>query len=649
MKEYKICDISLSEIQGYLFEILQELDRICRKYDIKYSLEGGTLLGAAKYGDFVPWDDDLDVVMLRAEYERFIEICKSELSKEFFLQNSDTEKNFPLNYTKLRYIGSKYVQRNYEFLDINQGLFLDLYPLDYVNEKNYRAKIHLIGLLNGAKNVKLEVLLSPLHKSPQISKCKALLYKIVSRMSLKRLNNAIKNTMISTQKEETVLNLCNPTYNDRPIKVQRFQEYTELNFRKQKFIVVKDYENWLKETFGDYMNTEPDKKSRGPSHAIVECELPKKTTKKIGIITFHRADNYGAVLQAYGLTHAVRKIIQNKEYDCKCEVIDYVNQAIDSRYHIRTLSEIPRLKTKIKHILIRKYLIQNQLNFNVFRKTFLPISCKKYDYKNVSEIENDYDILITGSDQVWNGLLTLDDKTYFLDFSNKRNKKIAYAASAGSEKYFLSKLAEYKSTLDTFSNISVRENQLFDIMIEQGYKQTQRVLDPVFLLDKSDYEFIESNHNIVQGKYILIYVIAFEKELYKFAQKLSEKTGLKIVYINVDKPKKAGVVNLRNVSVPHFLTLIKNASYVVTSSFHGIAFSLIYNREVYYQLSMCKDNFNSRVETLIQIAGIQGRDVTSTVEIGKNPIEWEKVNTALNEMRKQSEFFLERSVLSPNE
>ena len=130
---------------------------------------------------------------------------------------------------------------------------------------------------------------------------------------------------------------------------------------------------------------------------------------------------------------------------------------------------------------------------------------------------------------------------------------------------------------------------------------------------------------------------------------MSEKTGLKIVYINVDKPKKAGVVNLRNVSVPHFLTLIKNASYVVTSSFHGIAFSLIYNREVYYQLSMCKDNFNSRVETLIQIAGIQGRDITSTVEIGKNPIEWEKVNTALNEMRKQSEFFLERSVLSPNE
>lgn len=649
MKEYKICNVPLSEIHGYLFEILQELDRICRKYNIKYSLEGGTLLGAAKYGDFVPWDDDLDVVMLRPEYERFLEVCKKELGKDFFLQNSDTEEQFPLNYTKLRYTGSKYVQRNYEFLDINQGLFLDLYPLDYVDKKKYRTKIHWIGLLNGAKNVKLEVLLSPLHKSPPISKSKSVAYKLVSKISLKCLNDAIKNMMMSTNEGEVVLNLCNPTYSDRPIKVCRFQEYTELSFRKQKFSVVKDYDNWLKEVFGDYMDTEPDKETRGPSHAIVECELPKKVMKKIGIFTFHRADNYGAVLQTYGLTHAIRKIIQDQGYNYKCEVIDYANQAIDGRYHIRSLSEIPRFKTKIKHILLRKYLIKNKFNFNVFRKTFLPISCKKYNQININEAGKDYDILITGSDQVWNGLLTADDSAYFLNFNNAKSKKIAYAASAGSEKNFLSKFEKYKSTLDTFSYISVRESQLLDIMIEQGYNQTQIVLDPVFLLDKRDYELIESNHNIVQGEYILVYVIAFEKELYKFAQTLSAKTGLKIVYINVDKPKKLGVINLRNVSVPHFLTLIKNASYVVTSSFHGIAFSLIYNREVYYQLSQSVDNFNSRVETLIQMSGIQRRNITSTIEIDENLIEWEKVNLLIDEKRKQSKLFLERSVFSPNE
>lgn len=339
MKEYKICNIPLNEIHDYLFEILQELDRICRKYNIKYSLEGGTLLGAVKYGDFVPWDDDLDVVMLRTEYERFIMVCKNELSEKFFLQNSDTEKNFPLNYTKLRYRESKYVQKNYEFLDINQGLFLDLYPLDYVDEKRYRLNTHFIGLLNGAKNVKLEVLLSPLHKSHPVSKAKSVAYKLVSRLPLKTLNNALKSMMVSANREKAVLNLCNFTYGDKPINAQRFLEYTELSFRKQKFCVVKEYDAWLKEAFGNYMDIEPDEETRGPSHAIVECELPKGKEKKIGIITFHRADNYGAVLQTYGLSHAIRNIIREHEYDYRCEVIDYVNQAIDNRYHVRTLKE----------------------------------------------------------------------------------------------------------------------------------------------------------------------------------------------------------------------------------------------------------------------------------------------------------------------
>ena len=109
MREYKICDIPLSEVQKHLFEILREFHRICKKHNIKYTLEGGTLLGAVKYGGFVPWDDDLDVVMLRDEYEKFLEVCKTELSDKFFIQNYNTEKEFPLNFTKLRYNDTRYV------------------------------------------------------------------------------------------------------------------------------------------------------------------------------------------------------------------------------------------------------------------------------------------------------------------------------------------------------------------------------------------------------------------------------------------------------------------------------------------------------------------------------------------------------------
>lgn len=649
MKKYKICGVPLGDVHDYLFEMLQELDRICRKQSISYSIEGGTLLGAVKYGDFVPWDDDLDVVMLRPDYERFIDACKTELSDKFFLQNAHTDEQFPLNYTKIRYVGSKYVQKNYEFLDIHQGLFLDLYPLDYVTQKNYRLKMHLIGLFNGAKNAKLKLLLSPLHKSRKVSKGKALLYRVLSRLPLKSLNILIKRVMTSTKDGDFVLNLCNPLYTDRPIPAQRFREYTQLRFRQHNVSAVKDYDIWLTESFGDYQNTEPDEETRGPSHAIVECQLPKKAKTNIGVVTFHRADNYGAVLQTYALTHALCNRILHKGADATCEVVDYANCAIDSRYRVRAFREIPRLKTKIKHLLIRKHLVQNQVNFNVFRNTFLPVSRKMYDASTVHEAAVEYDVLITGSDQVWNGLLTDDDDTYFLHFPDADCRKIAYAASVGSEPLFFSKLEAYRPMLDTFDHISVRERPLLDGLIANGYDKAQLVLDPVFLLDVDDYALIESNQNVVQGNYILVYVIAFEKELYEFARELSKETGYKIVYINVDKPYRRGVVNLRDVSVPHFLALIKNASYVVTSSFHGIAFSLIYNREVYYQLSKSENNFNSRVVTLIETAGIQGRNITDMTAFQKNTIDWKKVNASMEKMKIASKRFLERSVFTQDE
>ena len=237
----------------------------------------------------------------------------------------------------------------------------------------------------------------------------------------------------------------------------------------------------------------------------------------------------------------------------------------------------------------------------------------------------------------------------FLNFGSDRNKKIAYAASVGSEKSFSLNFDKYESLLKSFSDVSVREKPLLNLMINHGYKKTEIVLDPVFLLKKDDYELIESNQNLVQGEYILVYVIAFEKELYEFARSLSKKTGLKIVYINVDKPREVGVTNLRDVSVPHFLTLIKNASYVVTSSFHGIAFSIIYNREVYYQLSKNTDNFNSRIETLMNTVEIQNRNITDFIETDNSSINWEKVNAIIDKKRKESISFLERSVFSLNE
>ncbi|MDI9487826.1 MAG: LicD family protein, partial [Bacillota bacterium] len=132
MCKYKICQYDIREVQKKLLMILIEFDRICRKHNIKYSLEGGTLLGAIKYKGFVPWDDDIDIVMERPEYERFLKVCKRELNEDYFLQNNRTVKHFPLNYSKLHMNNTLYVQESTAFLNIHQGLFIDIFPVDKI-------------------------------------------------------------------------------------------------------------------------------------------------------------------------------------------------------------------------------------------------------------------------------------------------------------------------------------------------------------------------------------------------------------------------------------------------------------------------------------------------------------------------------------
>lgn len=637
---YNVCGVSLKCIHEQLFMILIEFDRICKKYNIKYTLEGGTLLGAVKYQDFVPWDDDLDVVMLRPEYERFLAVSSKELSPIFFLQNSVTDREFPLNYSKLRLKGSKYVQKNYDLLDINQGIFLDIVPYDYTDKQTYMIKRKIVGLLNGIKQVKLGMVLSQKYPCRPISLVKKLLYKMGSVLPLRTVNTMIQKTMVSANKSEWVYNFCNPLYEDKPMPESRFSEYKEVTFHGKNFLAVRDYESWLCEVFGDYMNEEPDCNTRGPSHAIVECSLHEQKAKKIGVLTFHRADNYGAVLQTYALTHYITYFIRENDLDASCEVIDYRNDAIEKRYNIRKLCEILRIKTKIKHLLLDSHLKRNRKNFQIFRKIYLSVSNASYDRSTIYKSNEEYDIFITGSDQVWNGMLTNQDLSYFLDFCTEDKIRIAYAASVGFEKIFFDHYDEFEHLLEKFTFISAREDLLCDGLKARGLTDTVKVLDPVFLLTADQYKCIESVKNLVDGAYILVYVIAFEKNIYRFAQKLSKKTGYKIVYINVDKTYKKGVVNLRDVPTQHFLSLIKNAKYVVTSSFHGLAFSAIYNTCVYYQLSNSENNFNSRIITLVNALGLEQQNV-DTVDVESAPnIDWEYVNSKIQKLRKESKMYV---------
>lgn len=120
----------MNELQRIEFNILKECIKIIEKYDLKYFLVCGSALGAAKYQGFIPWDDDIDMALPRGDYNKFVEYAKEELPEHLFLQNYTTEKYFPLFGSKVRNKNTTYVERPHKKIPMNQGVFIDVFPLD---------------------------------------------------------------------------------------------------------------------------------------------------------------------------------------------------------------------------------------------------------------------------------------------------------------------------------------------------------------------------------------------------------------------------------------------------------------------------------------------------------------------------------------
>lgn len=120
----------LQDLHKVEIEILDEIDRICRKNNINYCLVGGTLLGAVRHGGFIPWDDDLDVAMPRNDYEKFIDVCKNELSDDFYLHSIETDKTYWLPFIKIRKKYTIFEEKNIAGLGCKTGIYVDIFPLD---------------------------------------------------------------------------------------------------------------------------------------------------------------------------------------------------------------------------------------------------------------------------------------------------------------------------------------------------------------------------------------------------------------------------------------------------------------------------------------------------------------------------------------
>lgn len=335
--------------------------------------------------------------------------------------------------------------------------------------------------------------------------------------------------------------------------------------------------------------------------------------KNIGITTmFHNSENYGGVLQAYALA----EVLSQMGFQAEQILIQSESKRSKQEKPLNICSELKRIikrniiRTLNKIILffLTKKLSQRSGAFEQFRDC-VPHSEKIYTSLNIEECLKKYDIFITGSDQVWN--MNWYNRNYFLDFVPRDKVKISYAASMPDVNISNEEKEIVKNHLESFDAVSVRESNTAIFLEELTGKKTECVLDPTLLLGKEDWDKICSD-KIVNYKYIFCYFLGDDMRERKIAKEFAKKLKLKIVTLpHLDLIKKSdiffGDCKLYNVSPQMFISLIKNAEYVLTDSFHAAVFSNIFKTKYYVFERVGTIEMSSRISTLLKITNTNER------------------------------------------
>lgn len=363
---------------------------------------------------------------------------------------------------------------------------------------------------------------------------------------------------------------------------------------------------------------------------------------EIAILTFHCAHNYGAVLQTYALQEFL------KEQGHSVHIIDYRPEYLIEPYRPFSLSRCKQAGQKLAfkvflgeclryHRQLKRYKAFNR--FITKRLNLLSIDLKA--------LHNDMDVFIYGSDQIWNPKICEGfDGVYFGDFNAAKGKKnIAYAASMGQ-----SVLSDFeKKCLEKYlcplTAVSVRESSLREMLLNLTLKNKHifQVIDPTLLVSKSVFDKI-AVAPAVHAPYVLVYqVFRDDNALTNLAQHVaSQINGVVIEILSVIRKWKSSVNKLEHVSPEEFLGYISNARCVVTSSFHGTAFSVIM-RKSFYTMKLNSD-LDVRSESLLCNLGLENRAVQKDDRPVFSEVDFENISFKMSELQEHSRHFLLESI-----
>lgn len=342
--------------------------------------------------------------------------------------------------------------------------------------------------------------------------------------------------------------------------------------------------------------------------------------KKVAILTTHRANNFGAQLQTFALVSAVRML------GVDVEILDWRTPHFEYTYHKANHFSC----AGFKHPRMFIYYIQRLIWFRFFNRRIAelfddfrsqyPISQKYENRNDLVADTNKYDCFVVGSDQIWNPLNTASDKvsfdrTYLLNFHMDSKKKKAYAASLGVAEITPETLIpEFKKWLTDFSAITVREFAGAELVYKLTGTRPKVVLDPVLLQSRSFWESYLDELSVPKTSYVFLYNMHRSDVLRNAAVKYAQERHLEVIEVILpSRPEQYWNRGVQPVAAGpnQFLALVAYAEAVFTASFHASAFSVLFHRKLFIETNDKKDNSNSRIDTLFEIAGV--RNEVSTV------------------------------------
>lgn len=355
---------------------------------------------------------------------------------------------------------------------------------------------------------------------------------------------------------------------------------------------------------------------------------------KVATITFHRAINFGAVFQTYALQYSI------KDLGVESEVIDYRSDYLEKLHNPNNIKKYLNPKYFIWCLLKNQFYRDNRKNFYGFIKNNINTSSMCTTQEQLKNISNNYDKVIAGSDQIWNYNCTKFDKAFFLDFLDD-NKKISYAASFGMKELPSNVKEEYRKLLSAFCCITVREKEGQTIVDDLLNKKVEMVLDPTLLINKSQWINLAKPYN-QKKKYILVYLLGRTKSAFDYAKKLGKKNNFEVIYINENLLPINGMKNIYNIKPQEWLWLLNNAEYVVTNSFHGIAFSINFNKKFILDMPANSNKDYTRILTLLELLNVNLH--TTEQENMSDFMEYKETEKSLETLQEKSKKILKEMI-----